>query len=47
MLQPYRLVKDVQTKVEVGYVDRVLNDDLDVFMKGYLQARMQQQAGKT
>jgi peptide chain release factor 2 len=46
VLQPYRMVKDVRTKVEVGDVDRVLNGDLDVFMKGYLQARMQQQAGK-
>jgi peptide chain release factor 2 len=45
VMQPYRLVKDVRTKVEVGDVDRVLNGDLDVFMKGYLQARMQQQAG--
>jgi len=42
VLQPYRLVKDVRTKVEVGDVDRVLNGDLEVFMKGYLQARMQQ-----
>jgi peptide chain release factor 2 len=46
VLQPYRLVKDVRTKVEVGDVDRVLNGDLEVFMKAYLQARMQQQAGK-
>jgi peptide chain release factor 2 len=40
VMQPYRLVKDVRTKVEVGDVDRVMNGDLDVFMKGYLQARM-------
>jgi len=46
VLQPYRLVKDVRTKVEVGDVDRVLNGDLELFMKAYLQARMQQQAGK-
>lgn len=46
VLQPYRLVKDVRTKVEVGDVDRVLNGDLEVFMKAYLQARMQTQAGK-
>jgi peptide chain release factor 2 len=45
VLQPYRLVKDVRTKVEVGDPDRVLDGDLDVFMKGYLQARMQQRAG--
>src|SRR5436853_74746 len=41
VMQPYRMVKDVRTRVEVGDVDRVLNGDLDVFMKGYLQARMQ------
>jgi len=45
VLQPYRLVKDVRTKIEVGDVDRVLNGDLDVFMKGFLQAKMQQNAG--
>jgi peptide chain release factor 2 len=45
VLQPYRLVKDVRTRVEVGDPDRVLDGDLDVFMKGYLQARMQQRAG--
>ena len=45
VLQPYRLIKDVRTKVEVGDPDRVLDGDLDVFMKGYLQARMQQRAG--
>jgi len=47
VLQPYRLVKDVRTKVEVGDVDRVLNGDLDVFMKGFLQARMQQAGTKS
>jgi peptide chain release factor 2 len=46
VLQPYRLVKDVRTKVEVGDVDRVLDGDLDVFMKGYLQARMQERAAR-
>jgi peptide chain release factor 2 len=39
VLQPYRLVKDTRTKVEVGDVDRVLNGDLETFMKAYLQAR--------
>jgi peptide chain release factor 2 len=42
VLQPYRLVKDVRTRVEVGDVDRVLNGDLDVFIKAYLQKRMQE-----
>jgi peptide chain release factor 2 len=43
VLQPYRLVKDTRTKVEVGDVDRVLDGDLEVFMMAYLQNRAQQQ----
>ena len=39
VLQPYRLVKDTRTKVEVGDVDRVLDGDLEPFMKAYLQSR--------
>jgi peptide chain release factor 2 len=39
VLQPYRLVKDHRTKVEVGDVDRVLDGDLDKFIKAYLQFR--------
>ena len=46
VLQPYRLVKDHRTKVEVGDVDRVLDGDLDMFIKPYLQARAQQAVGK-
>jgi peptide chain release factor 2 len=40
VLQPYRLVKDTRTKVEVGDVDRVLDGDLERFMKAYLQTRV-------
>ena len=39
VLQPYRLAKDHRTKVEVGDVDRVLDGDLDKFIKAYLQFR--------
>ncbi len=39
VLQPYRMVKDLRTRVEVGDVDRVLDGDLDRFMKAYLQYR--------
>jgi peptide chain release factor 2 len=46
VLQPYRLVKDTRTKVEVGDVDRVLDGDLEAFMKAYLQNRAQQAATK-
>ncbi len=39
VLQPYRLVKDHRTKVEAGDVDRVLDGDLEKFIKAYLQFR--------
>jgi peptide chain release factor 2 len=39
VLHPYRLIKDHRTKVEVGDVDRVLNGDLNPFIRGYLLAR--------
>ena len=38
-LQPYRLVKDHRTKFEMGDVDRVLDGDLDPFLKAYLLSR--------
>jgi peptide chain release factor 2 len=46
VLQPYRLAKDQRTKVEVGDVERVLNGDIDVFIKAYLQAKAQQNGNK-
>jgi peptide chain release factor 2 len=39
VLQPYRMVKDHRTKVEVGDVDRVLDGDLRPFIRGYLLMR--------
>ncbi len=39
VLQPYRLVKDHRTKVEIGDVDRVLDGDLQPFIRGYLMMR--------
>ncbi|HUO24730.1 MAG TPA: peptide chain release factor 2 [Candidatus Aquilonibacter sp.] len=39
VLQPYRLIKDHRTKVEVGDVDRVLDGDLQRFIRAYLLAR--------
>ena len=38
-LQPYRLVKDHRTKFEMGDVDRVLDGDLDPFIRSFLLAR--------
>ncbi|PYX01168.1 MAG: peptide chain release factor 2 [Acidobacteria bacterium] len=39
VLQPYRLIKDHRTKIEVGDVDRVLDGDLQPFIRGYLVMR--------
>jgi peptide chain release factor 2 len=39
VLQPYRVVKDHRTKVEIGDVDRVLDGDLQAFIRGYLHLR--------
>ncbi len=39
VFQPYRMVKDHRTKVEVGNVDRVMDGDLDVFIKAYLLSK--------
>lgn len=36
VLQPYQLVKDLRTKVEVGNVEGVLNGDIDEFIKAFL-----------
>ena len=39
VLQPYRMAKDLRTRVEVGDVDRVLDGDLEPFIQGYLRMR--------
>jgi peptide chain release factor 2 len=39
VLQPYRMVKDHRTKEEVGDVDRVLDGDLQPFIRAYLLMR--------
>jgi peptide chain release factor 2 len=36
VLQPYQMIKDHRTKMEVGDVNRVLGGDLDPFIKNYL-----------
>lgn len=41
VLQPYRMAKDLRTRVEVGDVDRVLDGDLAPFIRGYLMMRRQ------
>jgi peptide chain release factor 2 len=39
VLQPYRMAKDLRTRVEVGDVDKVLDGDLEPFIRGYLKMR--------
>ena len=43
VLQPYQMIKDLRTKYQVGDVNRVLDGDLDDFIKAYL---MQKALGK-
>ena len=39
VLHPYQMVKDHRTKEQVGDVERVLDGDLDQFVKGYLMKK--------
>ena len=39
VLAPYRMVKDHRTKEQVGDVDRVLDGDIDGFIKSYLMKK--------
>ena len=37
VLQPYQLIKDHRTGLEIGNVGEVLNGNLDPFIEAYLQ----------
>jgi peptide chain release factor 2 len=39
VMHPYQMVKDHRTKEQVGDVNRVLDGDLDVFIKSYLMKK--------
>jgi peptide chain release factor 2 len=39
VLHPYQLAKDHRTKEEVGNVERVLDGDIDGFIKSYLMKK--------
>jgi len=39
VLQPYQMIKDHRTKMQVGDVERVLGGDLDGFIKHYLMQK--------
>jgi peptide chain release factor 2 len=44
VLQPYRLIKDHRTNIEIGNVDRVLDGDLDELIRGYLLKKRNERA---
>ena len=45
VLQPYRMVKDLRTRLEIGDVDRVLDGDLNELVRAYLLAKRNEQKG--
>jgi peptide chain release factor 2 len=47
VLHPYQLVKDHRTKEQVGDVNRVLDGDLDFFIKSYLMKKSSGTLGQT
>ena len=46
ILQPYRMVKDHRTKMEVGNVDSVLDGGIDIFISTYLKHRSGEKSRK-
>ena len=46
VLQPYQLIKDLRTNIETGDVNRVLDGDIDEFIKASLIKRKMELKGK-
>ena len=42
VMQPYQLIKDHRTKVERGDVQKVLDGDIDTFIRAYLLYRREE-----
>ena len=40
VLQPYQLIKDHRTGIEVGDVNSVLNGEIDIFIRGFLEKNL-------
>ena len=36
VMHPYKMVKDLRTNVETSNVGSVMDDDIDIFLKGHL-----------
>ena len=47
VLQPYQMIKDHRTKHQEGQVDKVLNGDIDPFIKAYLMQKATGTLGQT
>ena len=47
VLHPYQMVKDHRTKESIGDVNRVLDGDIDVFIKSYLMKKSSGTLGDT
>jgi peptide chain release factor 2 len=43
VFNPYRMVKDHRTNLEVGNLERVMNGDIDVFMDAYLRLKQKRE----
>jgi len=39
VFNPYRMVKDHRTNMEVGNLERVMNGDIDLFIDAYLKLK--------
>ncbi|MBM3709333.1 MAG: peptide chain release factor 2, partial [Actinobacteria bacterium] len=40
VLAPYQMIKDHRTGIEVGNVQPVLDGDIDMFIKGFLEKNL-------
>jgi peptide chain release factor 2 len=40
VLAPYQMIKDHRTDIEVGDVQSILNGDIDIFIKGFLEKNL-------
>ena len=43
MLHPYKMIKDLRTNTETANVQKVLDGEIDIFIKEYLMMNGQQE----